>query len=169
MDRVEEYIAELNHLKADATSLIDQIINSETPLEKVMNSTCEEIKRIYIDEAKNLIDEIALQKLKKIEREESTVGAKFAKIGMGLLTAKLIHEAEKSESARRLVKPAYEGYRMDETKKKRIGQASEIVKRRIAEQTLSMKREEFLKSLKGSEAMRKSLNAMFKNELHKLR
>jgi len=57
---------------------------------------------------------------------------------------------------------------MDDINKRRIRQASEIVKSRLEDQTPSMKLDEFMKSLKGGKDIRQSLNVMLREELRRL-
>jgi hypothetical protein len=57
---------------------------------------------------------------------------------------------------------------LEKKNKRKIRQASEIVKKRVQDQTLSMKLEDFMKSMKGGKAMHRSLNAMFREEPDRL-
>jgi hypothetical protein len=67
-----------------------------------------------------------------------------------------------------LADAAFEGYKMDDVNKRRIRQASEILKSRAEDQALGMKLDEFMKSLKGGKHIRQSLNAMLREELRRL-
>jgi hypothetical protein len=86
----------------------------------------------------------------------------FPKLGV------LASKASESETVRRFAKAAFEGYDMDEESKRKVREASKMLQRRVEDQTLSMKNEEFIKSLKGGSAFAKSLNAQFRKELERL-
>ena len=168
MDRIKEYVNELNGLKTEATNLINGIKDSESILENAMNSVCEEIKRTYIREAMKLIDAIAQHKIHRIEREWSRIWPTLVQKGWGIVSTAIAFKAEESEWALRLAKPAFKGYHEEETKKTSFKYISEIVKQRIEDQISSMGREEFMKSLKGERAMRKLLHMMLREELNRL-
>ncbi|MGA2785637.1 MAG: hypothetical protein ABSF09_13150 [Candidatus Bathyarchaeia archaeon] len=164
----ESYFNELNRLKETATNLIGTMKNSEALLENLVKSACEEIKRVYVEEAKNRIDRIAEQKLDEIESEQSSLGGWVVKQAFGVLGVGLASKAEESESARKLSKAALEGYDMDEASRRKVGIASKTLKQRVEDQIMSMNGEEFMKSLKGGRALDKSLNRQFKEELERL-
>jgi len=170
MDRTEAYVNELNRLKQDATKLVDAIKekDSEILVENAVKSACEEMRTICIREAESLIDAIEHRKVHQIESEESRLGPMVVKAFYGVLAGKLTNRAEQDDSLRGLAKAASEGYRLDDTEKTKIRQASEIVKRRIRDQALSVKPEEFMKSVRGRKALRESLNVMFTEELARL-
>jgi len=169
MDSTEAYVNKLIRLKQDAAKVLDAIKDedSETVLENAVNSACEEIRTTYIREAKTLTDEIAQRKLRELDRESSKLGPMIVTAAYGAIAGLLASKAGESESARRFVKPAIEAYQMDETTKTRIIQSSESAKNRVQEQALSMKLEDFMKSLKGGKALHKSLKA-FREELDRL-
>jgi len=164
----EPYFNELNHLRETATNLIGTMKNSEALLENLVKSACEEIKRVYVEEAKNRIDAIAEQKLDKIKSEQSNLGGWVVKQAFGVLGVGLASKARESESARTLAKAALEGYDMDEVSKTKVWIASKTLKQRVEDQILNMNGEEFMKSLKGGRALDKSLNRQFKEELERL-
>jgi len=168
MGRIEEYNRVLDRAIEEAGTLIDRIIDSEALLENPIASTCEEIKRTYIEEAKRLIDRIEQKKLDEIEREESKIGAIAAKYVLGFLRPKLAEKAQESELAGRFAQSAYKGFRMDELDRMMVERASAMAKRKMEDQVLSMKWKEFASSLKGGEAMRKSVNAIYQDELRTL-
>ena len=165
MDRIDEYVNKLDHLKVEAKSLIDEVKNSENLLENLMGSTCKVMKNAYIQEANRIIDEMTQHRLHMVETEESRLGSVIAKQAMGILEGVLRAKAGESELARRAYEGAGVSYRMDETKKAKIGYASEIVKRRVKDEVLEMKREEFMRSLKGGRTMRKMFASMFDEEV----
>lgn len=167
MARTEEYFNRLAQLKAKATNLIDEIRNMETPLENAINPTCEETKRAYVKESKKLIDMISQEALNQLDKEESRLGPMAVKTGMGMLAWLLDQIADRKEWAREFLKPAVEAYEMDQIMKRRIKQAAGVVKQRV-EGVLSMKREEFTKSLKGGRVLRRLLESMIKEELTRL-
>ena len=165
MDRIDEYVNKLDHLKVEAKSLIDEVKNSENLLENLMDSTCKVMKNAYIQEANRIIDEMTQHRLHMVETEESRLGSVIAKQAMGILEGVLRAKAGESELARRAYEGAGVSYRMDETRKAKIGYASEIVKRRVKDEVLEMKREEFMRSLKGGRTMRKMFASMFDEEV----
>jgi len=168
MGRIEEYNRVLERATEEARTIIDRISDSETQLEDAIASTCEEIKRTYIEEAKRLIDRIAQEKLDEIEREESQIPRTLIKWGIGWLGSKLSEKAQENESALRFAHSAYKGYGMDELHRMMIRHASAMAKQKVEDQVLNMKRNEFASSLKGGEAMRESVNAIFQGELRTL-
>jgi hypothetical protein len=168
LDKTAAYINELNNLRKDAANSIDAMKDSETLLEDVMKSACEEIRRVYVKEAKNLIDAIAQRKVDEIRRQESRLGPMAVKEAFGLLAGILNRRARESESMRGFAEAAFEGYKMDDINKRKMRQASEIVKSRVEDQAPSMKLDEFMKSLKGGKDIRQSLNAMLREELRRL-
>lgn len=168
MDKALEYAEELNRLKAEATALINQIRSSEAQLESVINSSCEQIKRAYIEQSKRVIDTIAQRLLNEEEREESKLGPLLVKTGIGVSAALLADQVENSEWARTRFSRAVEGYEMDETKKKSIKEATEIAKRRLEGHVSGMNREEFTKLLGGGRALRRKLRSMLKEEIERL-
>ena len=168
MDRIKEYVNELNGLKTEATNLINGIKDSEGFLETAIDSIREEMKRTYIQEGKRIIDEVAERELNKIEKEESRLGPQIVKTALGALSTILAQKTEESELARTLYKPVLNSYELDKTSKRQVKQAAEIAKHRLEEHVLNMKGEEFMKSLKGERAMHKLLHTMLRMELNKL-
>jgi hypothetical protein len=168
LDKTAAYINELNNLRKDAANSIDAMKDSETLLEDMMKSACEEIRRVYVKEAKNLIDAITQRKLDEIKRQESRLGPMLVKDGFGLLAGALNRRTGENESMRGLAEAAFEGYNLDDVNKRKIRQASEILKSRVEDQALGMKLDEFMKSLKGGKHIRPSLNAMLREELRRL-
>ena len=126
------------------------------------------MKRTYIQEGKSIIDEVAERELNKREKEESRLGPQIVKKALGALSAIFAQKTEESELARRLHKPVLKSYELDETSKRQVKQAAEMAKHRLEEHVFSMKGEEFTKSLKEHESLRKSLNTIFREELQKL-
>ncbi len=168
MDKTAAYINELNNLRKDAANSIDAMKDSETLLEDVIKSACEEIRRVYVKEARNLIDAIAQRKVDQIRRQQSRLGQMVVKHGFGVSAGILNHAAEENESMRGYAEAAFEGYEMDDIDKRRIRQASEIVKSRLEDQAPNMELDEFMKSLKGGKDIRRSLNVMLREELRNL-
>lgn len=170
MDRTETYTNELNRLKQDAAKLVDAIKgkDSEILVENAVKSGCEEMRTIYIREAESLIDSIAQRKVHEIESEESGLLRTGVKGGYALLAGWLAGRAEQDDSLRELAEGGSEGYRLDDTEKTKIRQACEIVKKRVRDQALSLRPEEFMKSVRGGKGIRQSLNAMLREELLRL-
>jgi hypothetical protein len=168
LDKTAAYINELNNLRKDAANSIDAMKDSETLLGDVMKSACEEIRRVYVKEAKNLIDAIAQRKVDEIRREQSRLGQIGMKGAYWGLAGILNRIAREHESIRGIAEDASEGAEMDDINKRRIRQASEIVKSRVEDQAPSMKLDEFMKSLKGGKEIRQSLNVMLREELRRL-
>jgi hypothetical protein len=166
MDRTEAYVNELNRLKQDAAKLVDAIKgkDSEILVENAVKLAFEEMRTIYIREAESLIDAIAQRKVHEIESEESGLlrtGVKGAYAG---LAGWLAGRAERDDSLREIAEGVSEGSSSDDTEKAKIRQACEIVKERVRDQALSVKPEDFMKSVRGRKALLESLNAMFKEE-----
>jgi len=168
MGRIGEYNRVLERATEEARIIIDRISDSENRLEDAIASTCGEIKRTYIEDAKRLIDRITQEKLDEVEREESRIGAIFAKPAMGLLAVALAEKAQESELARTFAQAASKGYRMDELDRIMIRWASARAKQKVEDQVLNMKWKEFVSSLKGGKAFNKSVNAIFRDELRTL-
>ena len=166
MDRTEAYANELNRLKQDAAKLVEAIKgkDSEILVENAVNLAFEEMRTIYIREAESLIDAIAQRKVHEIESEESRLPRKGVKGAYAVLAGWLARRAEQDDSLRELAEGASEGYSLDDTEKTKIRQACEIVKERVRDQALSVKPEDFMKSVRGRKALLESLNAMFKEE-----
>ncbi|MGA3193355.1 MAG: hypothetical protein ABSD73_12790 [Candidatus Bathyarchaeia archaeon] len=166
MNRTGAYVNELNRLKQDAAKLVDAIKekNSEILVENAVKLAFEEIRTMYIREAESLIDAIAQRKVHEIESEESRLGPMAVKGFFGILARELGRRAEQDDSLREPAEAASEGYRLDDTEKTKIRQTREIVKERVRGQALSVKPEDFMKSVRGRKALLESLNAMFKEE-----
>ena len=166
MDRTEAYANELNRLKQDAAKSVDAIKeqDSEILVENAVKSACEEMRTIYIREAESLIDAIAQRKVHEIESEESRLLRWGVKAVYAGLAGWLARRAGQDDSLRELAEGASEGYRLDDTEKAKIRETCEIVKERVRDQALSVKPEDFMKSVRGRKALLESLNAMFKEE-----
>jgi hypothetical protein len=167
LTRTEPIVSEISRLVDYAEKLFDAMKGSEACLEEATRAAEEELKRVYVEEAKKLADAITQSKLRKKKREESRLGNMIVKNVYGLAAAALAHGGENDETTRTVQEGLYEGYELDETEKKNILQAFELVKHRVEEQTGSMKPDDFLRSLKNS-TMRQVINAMFREELSRL-
>ena len=168
MDRKERYINELNDFKAEAIKVIDAVRNSENLLQTIAASSFNEIKSVYVQEAKKIMNEIRRQRLDKIREDESRPGSIIAKQGIGILSALLASKMQESEHRRQVLAALGEGYQMGDAKKAAVERTSEIVKGRVEDQASGMTREEFLKALKGRTAIRKMLRLIFDEELGRL-
>lgn len=166
MDRKERYINQLEILNTEATKTIDAIKNSENLLHDITASSIDELKRVYIEEAKRFLDRIGRRRLGKIEQEESKLGPKIIKAVMGI-SSKVARDHE-TESDRRLSTGLAEGYWIDETKKEAVEHAIEIVKRSVEDQVSEMSGEEFLKTVKGARSMHRMLRSQFDEEFGRL-
>ena len=168
MDRKARYIDELNDFKAEAIKVIDAVRNSENLLQNITASSFNEMKSVYVQEAKKIIDGIRRQRLDKIREDESRPGSIIAKQGIGILRALLASKMQESEHRRKVLAALEEGYQMGDVEKAAVECTSEIVKGRVEDQTSGMTREEFLKALKGRMAIHKMLRSMFDEELGRL-
>jgi hypothetical protein len=160
---MEAMVSETRRLLEYAERLLDATKGSETFLEEVMKGAGEELKRVYVDEAKKLADKIAESKLRKMERDESRLGPTGVKIVYGIAAEALRNRAEQDETARTLQEGLHEGYTMDETEKRKVVQACFFIKQRLEEEMLGMTPEEFLRWLKDN-SVREVINAMFRQD-----
>ncbi len=167
MGDLQQYISTLEQLTVDARTILTEIIHSETLLNHTLDSSFQEIKRTYINEARKLTDEIMNQRIQKIERRESKTGPTLVKAGTGLIGIGFAYLAQRtgSELARILAGKAFEGYRMDEVEIKNIQIAAETTKGMMEKKILNIQREQFMRFLKDSKSMHASLNTLFKQHL----
>lgn len=164
MDRKERYVNELEILKTEAIKTIDAIKNSENLLHDITKSSIDEMKSVYIEEAKKFMDRIRYQRLDRIKEEESKPGSMIFKAAISTSRRLLTRRSRETESDRRLVAALDKSYREDDIKRAAVEYASEEVKRRVEDEVLGMSREEFLKTLKGARFMRRMLKSKLDEE-----